>query len=308
MKNYLKRTPLSISGIALALAALGNLLEMHHVLFKHILNILCILLIVIYLLKVIFDFDGVKRELSSAISFSLLATFCMSIILIGTYFFPLGNDIGRLIWRLGVTLNLIFYILFIIKYIVFFKLEHIYPSMFVSMVGLVVGTITGPLLQEYTLSYILFYLGLIGYAFMLGLQLVRFKLGNKFDQASFLTCAIFTAPVSLLATGYISAFDTTTQSSKILLLILMFLIFVSYTLVLIYVIIPNLYKRFYPTLAAFTFPVVISATAFTRLSTIFDTRYHLLLYIGYITQIIACIVVFTVLYRYIIYILKQKEA
>ena len=73
-----------------------------------------------------------------------------------------------------------------------------------------------------------------------------------------LTIAIFTAPMSLCIVGYFSSFE---RRNETLVYIMLAIAVISY----IYVSIKMLYMlnvKFYPTYAAFTFPYVISATAF----------------------------------------------
>jgi len=296
MKDLFKPIPLSISAISLACLSLGNLLQMHSILLKHLLSILGILIYIIYILKYIFSYQDALVQLKDPTVFSLLPTFSMATMLLADYLFDYIGNITFYLWLFGLILNLLIYLAFIYKYILHYNKDTMYPTFFVSVVGFVIASVTGPTFNQILLGQILFYIGLLGYTLILILMIRYILTHPPYPSGTNLTMAIFCAPVALLITGYTSVFDTLYYP---LLIPLVIIEIITYLYVIIQVILPNLFKSYYPTLSAFTFPLVISATAFTRLGIIFLPENSFLFYPIYLTHLIALIAVITVIYKFI---------
>jgi len=120
------------------------------------------------------------------------------------------------------------------------------------------------------------------------------------------TLIIFAAPASLLLTGYLKAFTEKNASIIYLLAGLAFLM-VVYALVKL----PKMLKMsFVPAFSAFTFPLVISAVAFTGFNsfmTATNTPSSLFVLLKNGLTVIAGIMVFYVLYKYTSFLLKKPE-
>lgn len=115
---------------------------------------------------------------------------------------------------------------------------------------------------------------------------------------------VFSAPISLLLAGYMSSF-TEKNIFIIYLLVIISMGFYLYSMIMM----TKLLKlKFYPTISAFTFPLVISATAL-KLFTAFIGKQggntSILLIVVKIEEIIALVIVLYVLVRYLKFILKK---
>ena len=96
-----------------------------------------------------------------------------------------------------------------------------------------------------------------------------------FPEPARKTVAIFTAPVSLLVVGYFNSFITpaTASYTPILMYVLLAGALICYLYVGVMILVELRKIDFYPTYAAFTFPIVISAMAF-RIGANFLTMHH----------------------------------
>ena len=118
--------------------------------------------------------------------------------------------------------------------------------------------------------------------------------------------AVFAAPAALSLAGYINSFP---EKNIVIFNLLIFLTVFFYTLVLFSM--PKLLKiRFYPSYAAFTFPMVISSLALKLATGVLKkagTNVALLVKIVNITEIIALVAVIYVFIRYLQFIFKNEN-
>lgn len=333
--NFVRSIPMAIPGIALALAALGNLLIPSFMTMNDygvavprdgiltvriILGSIALFILVLFALKIILDRKHAGREWRVHVPLSVLPTATMALILISSYLVPFTPPMGApttgvaifalIVWFLAIACQLFVMGLFYYRFI--FKkpapgpkmgskgerkpgsrLGAVFPSWFIIGVGIVAVSVTAPWMGRallaagaetpnfaLALGRIAFYVGFSLYFLTLPFVIWRMKKVKIFPEPLKKTIAIFAAPMGLLVVGYINAFNVMPPAivpghamvphdtfSPILLYIMLAIAVISYIYVLA-MMIPLLRIRFYPTYAAFTFPLVISAMAF-RLATNF---------------------------------------
>ena len=308
MKNFLKNIPLPICGLILALVSLGNLLKTDNMLlFGNLIGLIGMLLMSLVLFKIIFTFKHTLSHLKNPIVASVAPTFTMACMVICTYFlhFESIKPLLSLLWLGIVCLHFILMFYFTYNFLVIksVTIQDIYPSWFITFVGIGVITVTSSNFYPEFGRWI-FWLTLALYLILLPIILYRVFRVKNMEDATLPLITIIAAPGSLCLTGYLNAFD----HKNVLIVTLLFVL----SQVLYFMILTKLPKLlavdFYPSYAGFTFPLVISATAITATADFYNqlglpsALFHWLA-IG--ESIIAVIMVFYVLYKYVMYLLKQ---
>lgn len=258
--------PTPMAGLALAIASLGwcwdSAFDLHHM-FKWATALIAAIMLGLLAYKFIFHSSALRAELAHPVVGSVVPTFAMTAMVVSNSVLEFSQLIGDGIWLLAVILHLGFLCSFIYHRAKAFELSHLVPSWFVPPVGIIVADVafTGnPALRpiaDFTL-----YFGLLAYAVMLPLMVYRLIFSHEIPDAAKPTIAILAAPASLSLAGYLSV---STQPS-LLLVSLLFGIAVLMTLVIYFAFFTLLKLPFSPAYAAFTFPMVIGATALFKLS------------------------------------------
>jgi len=304
MKKFIKTIPMATCALSLALAALGNLLLPlpNGQTIRYICGVLSLIVLMIYFLKLIFDWPHAKEELKTPVPLSVLPTATMAIMLLSTYIRPYVPEVALGIWYVAVVVHVLIMLLFIQRFVLKLQLGTVFPSWFIASVGIVTASVTAPAMGAIWIGQIAFYVGLVLYFVTFPLVVFRMNKVRVFPEPARKTVAIFTAPMSLLVVGYFSSFVSQGQAMPILIYLMLAIAVLSY-LYVSGMMLTLLKIRFYPTYAAFTFPYVISSIAF-RLGANFLAGRHgwyFLTDIADITMWIAVIVVGFVCVHYVKY-------
>lgn len=305
MNKLIKKAPVPMSGLILALAATGNLVQSYGEVYRNIFGILSGILFVFLLVKIIQHPDIVKEELKNPVIASVFPTFTMAIMLLATYVKPFSPSIALAMWIIGVLGHIILMVKFTVDYTMKRDIKTVFPSWFIVYVGMVVGSVTAPAFEMQMIGRVLFWIGLISYFLLLPVVIKRVRLGT-IPEPAMPTIAIFAAPVALCLAGYISSFET---KNMIIVFGLLILSQLSYLFVLSKL--PVLLKsKFYPSFSGFTFPLVITAISI-KLTNGFLTKsgqgIGVLKYIVYIEEIIAILIVIYVLIKYIKFLTTRSN-
>ena len=266
--KFVRSVPLAISGLSLALVALGNLLLVHGSVFRYICGILSVIILIIFALKLFLDSPHAKAELKTPAPLSVLPTATMALMLLSTYIRPHAGSFAAVLWYAAVATHVCIMLLFFKRFIIGFKIGNVYPSWFVAFVGIVTVSVTAPAMGAREIGQAAFYIGFVLYFIALARIVYRKTRPTFVIMPLRLTTAIFTAPMSLLIVGYFSSFSKWYFSSPYndlntnLIYFMLTVAVLSYIYVTVKMLTTFLKVKFYPTYAAFTFPYVISATAF----------------------------------------------
>lgn len=268
MKRLLRALPIPICGLILGMASLGNLLKsVGWLALGNLLGLIASGLMILVLLKLLLLFHETRAHLSDPIIASVAPTFTMGLMVICTYLvqFPGLAGMVRLLWLgtlfLHFGLMLLFTYRFVIKKEVL--IEHIYPSWFIVYVGIGVISVTSGNFYP-ALGQIIFWVALGFYLFLLPFVLHRVFNYRQMAEATLPLITIIAAPGSLCLTGYLKVYSHPQMVLVVSLLLLSQLLYV----VVLKMIIPLRRLPFYPSYAAFTFPLVISATALSEATSI----------------------------------------
>lgn len=259
MKKFLKALPIPAAGVALGLAALGNLLQSYSEGVRLVFGALSAVLWLCLVLKVIFCWKGVCQAMDDSVVASVSGTFPMATMLLSVYAKPfVGAAVAQVCWFIGILLHLALIVWFTVKFLRKLELGKVFASWYIVYVGIVAASLTAPAFDMTgTIGTWCFWFGLVCLIALLVLVTARYvKLPVQKDPAKPIFC-IYAAPVSLCLAGYIQSVEPKSAALIVTLLV------VSQAIYLVVLCrLPGFLKLpFYPSYAAFTFPMVITAIA-----------------------------------------------
>jgi exfoliative toxin A/B len=302
--HFIQTTPLAVSGLALALASLGNLLLPHGKAIYMICGVLSAAILCLFFLKVIFDFQNVKEDLKNPVILSSLPTSPMALMLLCVYIKPYIGVIAVGLWYLAVACHVLIMIVFAKRFVIKFSLQNVFPTWFVGCVGIVVASVTSPAMNAVILGQAIFCTGFALYLIVLPIAIYRIaKLG--LPEPARPTIAIFTAPMNLCMAGYFSTFAQPNAALIYAMLTVSVMLYIYVTVKVLFLI----RMKFYPTFAAMTFPYVINATAFKMANDFLTGNgYSFFSMAPVISEWMAIMIVTYVLVRYIIFFISKNSS
>ena len=298
--NLIKKLPIPMAGLILAILSLGNLLQDINPHLRYLFGAIGVLLIVLMILKVILYPQNIKNDFKNPVIASSSGTFSMSLMLLSTYLIEFTPEIACAIWIIGISLHILLMIYFTYHFIVRnFDISTVYPSYWIVFVGITMGAITAGIHGLDEIGFICFLIGFAAMLVTLPLVIYRYiRYRNIPDMNKPLIC-IFTAVISILIVGYL---NSSPSPSKEFLTILYSIACIFYIFAF-YKLIEYRNLEFYPSFSAFTFPFVISALATKGILKINSPNYFLHLILT-IETAIALIIVIYVLIRYVKFLKK----
>ncbi|EGQ9932559.1 TPA: TDT family transporter [Vibrio vulnificus] len=258
--------PTPMAGLALGIASLGwsweNLATLNGY-GQWISAAIASGLLVILAIKFLFHRHLLQQDLAHPVVGSVVPTFAMGTMVVSNslgHFFPAAGDV---LWLVAVVLHIVFLVSFLYHRAQNFELHHMVPSWFVPPVGIIVADVSfsgNPALAPIAHGALVF--GMVAYAVMLPLMIYRFMFTHEVPDAAKPTMAIMAAPASLSLAGYLTV---TAQPSPVIIALL-FGIAVLMTAIIYLAFVKLLRLPFSPGYAAFTFPMVIGATALFKMA------------------------------------------
>ena len=266
--SFLKRVPLPLCGVALGLAALGNLLAAYSPYLKILCGVLAFVGILFVTCKYLTMSDAFVTDMKNPVTASVSGTYTMTLMLLAGYIKPILPVFAMIFWYVAIVLHFVLMIYFTLNFILKIKipddLMKVVASYFIVYVGIVVASVTAPAFNNIALGQICFLIGFILYIPLFFYVSFRYiKLGNKKIEAKALAC-IYAAPASLCVAGYIGSFEqkNITFLTGLYLFSLVIYLFGLFVVADLFANFANNKEfKFYPSIAGITFPFVISAIA-----------------------------------------------
>ncbi|GIU47806.1 C4-dicarboxylate ABC transporter [Shewanella sairae] len=264
LRHRVSRLPSPMAGLALAIASLGwawesmvpGLNGQGQLIGASIAGLMLLMLVAKFVLhpKVLIE------ELTHPVVGSVIPTFAMGLMVVSAALGQFNHAIGVALWLTAIAIHIGFLSMFIYYRAIDFKLEHMVPSWFVPPIGIIVAAVSfphGSEMQYQWLADAILMFGMVSYLVMLPIMLYRLIFCEPIADAAKPTIAIMAAPASLSLAGYLTM---TSQPSLIIVGVLLTLALLMTSV--IYLAFFHLLKLpFSPGYAAFTFPMVIGATA-----------------------------------------------
>lgn len=301
------KLPSPMAGLALAIASLGwafeSMLPSLNGMGQLTGAIIASLLLMLLIGKFLLHPNILKDELSHPVIGSVIPTFAMALMVVSNVLGHYYANAGLALWLGAIFIHLIFLGAFIYFRAIDFKLEHMVPSWFVPPIGIIVAAVSFPASGYQWLVNAILGFGMLAYLVMLPLMLYRLIFCKAVPDAAKPTIAILAAPASLSLAGYL----TVTEQPSIALVALLVSIAILMTSIIYLAFFHLLKLPFSPGYAAFTFPMVIGATALFKTSAWlgqFDQFNQLTMWINYLARfelVIATLVVVYVSLRYLIH-------
>ena len=293
--DLIKRLPIPISGLILALLSLGNLMQDINPNIKYLFGGIGVILIILILLKVILYPKDIKNDFKNPVIVSSSGTFSMGLMILSTYLISLMPSFAYCVWIVGISLHILLMFYFTYRFIIHdFDITTVYPTYWIVFVGITMGAITAHLHGITEIDFLFFTIGFIAMLVTLPLIIYRYiKYSEIPDMNKPLIC-IFTALFSILIVGYVNSAEYILQE----FLIVLYSIACIFYVFALYKLIEYRNLSFYPSFSAFTFPFVISALATKEFIKI---AYPNLILNSILTieTLIAVVVVFYVLFEYL---------
>lgn len=302
-----KKFPVSICGLALGFAALGNLLGAYSETFRYVCGSIAFFIALGFTARVVTDFSSLRKELENPVAFSVLPAYTMTLILLAVYIKPFLKTAAFAVWVPALILQFIIIAAFIKTFVAKFNIRQVFPSWFVMFVGIVTASVTSPAMGMKPVGQAIFYIGFLFYLALLPVVIYRTIKISEIPEPARPATAIFSAPASLCTVGYISAFD----EKNIALVIFIAALSLIFWLAILFSAFKFLKLPFFPSYSAFTFPMVISAIAFKAAGTFLSGSMGILFrFLSTPATLIAAAVTFYVLVRYCMFwlVLPQLEA
>ena len=209
---------------------------------------------VMLILKAVLFPAQIRSALHDPILASVAGTFPMATMALSVYLAEIVGDSAVFLWYAGVVLHAVLIVFFSIRFLKEPKLSQVFPSWLVVYVGIVLASITAPYFNQIFVGQICFWFGFAALVPLLPALLIRCTQIPIPEPAKPLIC-IFAAPISIILAGYVQSFSLNGGIVSALLL--------AETFVLSLLQLPKLLMLpFYPSYAAFTFPFVVTATAY----------------------------------------------
>lgn len=265
-RHRLASAPTPVAGLALGIASLGWAWESMGQ-FAGFAQLTGTLIATPLLLMLVAKFlchpALLAQDLAHPVVGSVVPTFAMATMVVSA---AIGGQLGTTLWLFAVALHLVFLVTFIWYRLKDFQLQHMVPSWFVPPIGIVVADVASPGGAFAPLAELLLWFGIGCYAIMLPMMLYRLVFCGEVPDAAKPTLAIMAAPASLCLAGYL----TVTVAPAPLLVAILLGIAVLMTVTIYLAFIKLLRLPFSPGFAAFTFPLVIGATALFKTASLTD--------------------------------------
>ncbi len=259
MRDIIKKVPIPTAGVALGLAALGNLLQPYTEIAHGLCGGLSLFLVSMLVAKVILFPSMIRSDLQNSILASVSATFFMTLMQLAGYLAPVAIVPAFGLWCAAIVGHFTLMAWFTAHYIRRFKLSEVFTTYFICYVGIIVAAVTSPAFGMEAFGRGIFWFGLACFAVLLATVVARYLKHEIPEPARPLFC-IFAAPLGLSLVGYLAV---TPNPDPLFVGVLMGLGQVM--LVGVATQLPKfLALKFYPSYAAMTFPFVISAMAFGK--------------------------------------------
>lgn len=305
MKQRIQKVPVPICGVMLGVAALGNLLQSYSEGLRLFCGILSGVLLLCIVCKVILYPSLVRNDLKNPIMASVAATLPMALMLQSVYIKPWIGQGAFWLWVVAILLHIVLILYFTVHFIVGMKLTNVYASYFIVYVGIAMAAITAPAYGHLEIGVMSLFIGFISLVILLALVSLRYVKHREIPEPAKSLICIYAAPTSLCIVGYI---QTVTNKSYVFLLCLLIVATVLYVFSLVKAI-EYLKFSFYPSMASFTFPFVISAIATKQTNACLIQMGHAVSGLSTVVlfeTVIATVFVSYTLIRYVYYLSKTE--
>lgn len=219
--------------------------------------------------KYLTSYSSFMNDLRHPLHGSLMAPMSMALLILCDYLAVISPLVAYPIWTLALLLHITMMVLFFRFQLANFNIANVVPSWFLYPVGLISSSLAGTQFGHTVFSEMLVSICIAIYFVMLPVVLYRLVFAGMLPKRARPTLAIMAAPINLTLATYLVNF---TNPDPILTGALAG-IAITMTLLIYLCYFRLLRLAFQPSIAALTFPSVISAIAMHRLTDYFSEFY-----------------------------------
>jgi tellurite resistance protein len=266
--NCIKYLPISLfamimglSGLSLAWAKTATVYKLPSIIGESLIIITAILfalLLVIYVLKMLFNREALVTEWRNPIKINFIPTIPISFLLLATGFMEVSTTMSEILWLTGATLQLIT-LLFVINSWLHqekYEIHHMNPAWFIPAVGNVIVPLAGVALGYGDISWFFFSIGIIFWLLLFVIVFYRIVFHQPLPEKLLPTLFIILAPP---AVGFIAYYRLTGSVDFFAMVLFNFALFLS---LLLATQVPRLIKLpFFISWWAYTFPLAAMSIA-----------------------------------------------
>lgn len=267
--DKLKKLPVPLLPTMVGACTLANVYSgLGYVGIRHITMIAATIIWLLFLLRIITQWNVFKEEYTKTVPSSLYAGFTMIMMILGSYYFEWFPVFGKLFWLLGIIIHAIHIIIFTYRNIFRnFNKDTFVPSYFVTYNGIMVSAVVGGSMNEPQLLKYIVYYGIGIFTILILCMIYRLILVPLKDEF-YHTQAIVLAPSSLCVVTYLNVCENvnTVVLGYLYIAVLAALVFILYKL-------PKFFSfEFKPSFAGMTFPMAIGIVASTKMAAFLTER------------------------------------
>ena len=215
----------------------------------------------VYCLKIVFHFDTCKKEYLQTVPSSLYAGFTMLMFLMGSFYLPYNEMIGKGLWSVGVVIHAIHICIFTYRNIITGRnWDTTVPSWFVTYNGIMVAAVVGAPMGMPMVCKVLTIYGIIIFTLLIPFMIYRL-IKFPIKPGMYHTQAIVLAPSSLCVVCYLTHFEGAINT------IILYYLYIAVILAIVFICykLPSFFDvPFYPGFAGLTFPMAIGIVATTK--------------------------------------------
>lgn len=242
------------------------------------------------LIKYLLNRHIFSADIKHPLTGSLMAPMSMALLILCDYLAVILPLIAYPLWFAALTLHVCLAVLFFSYQLRNFRMSNIVPSWFLYPVGLISSSLAGTQFGHTVYSETIASVCITIYFFMLPLVLYRLVFEGMLPRRARPTLAIMAAPINLTLSAYLVNFSEPdpilTGALAGIAITMTMLIYLCY--------IRLLRLKFQPSIAAITFPSVISSIAMHRLTSFFEAehpQWHWLHNFGFLELTVASMAV-----------------
>ncbi|OAN13359.1 tellurium resistance protein [Photobacterium jeanii] len=310
LAHRLQRIPTAQASLALGTTGLGLAWSLFFPDHAHLLRSICAVIGAALLIPVVLKYlchpSLFLQDLKHPLYGSLMAPMTMTMLVLADYLSSIHINSARLLWYPALSLHYVMLSTFFYYQLKNFRLINLYPSWFLYPVGAISGTLAGVQIGHHTFSLAMTDLCIMIYFIMLPVVLYRLCFASRLPRKARPTLAIMAAPVNLSLAAYL----LNVSEPDLILTGALGGVGITMTILVYLCYFDLLKQRFQPSLAAVTFPSVISAVASERLRQFLVDdfpQWAWLEKLGLLEITVATCLVFWVGYQYVRYYYHQHQ-
>lgn len=275
--TIIQNLPIPIIGLAFGICTLGWNIELFYALGGYLqvtTSIIAALMISLVSLKLILSNNSLWQSQSDPAIGPILSTIPMTMMVISTNF---TLDIASYLWGAGLFIHALILASFMISRALHFNLAQVSPAWFIPTIGLAIAPVTNPHENQLLLNQLILLFCSCAYFLLLPLVAYRLIKLGALPPPNRPAMALFAAPPNLCLVGYLALIPNPSMDYLYALIGLAMVM----TLFSYYNIFKQAANSFFPSIGAFTFPLVIGAAAMRNCAAFFELQ------LGYTGQIIS---------------------